>query len=125
MGSLTKYLSQKQMLFTDIHYMNCSIGSGLTVANPLLGMVALSVATSVSVYKSLVSRSNEMLTERLPYRVVIDRRELRHNGIILPSKKRLCSQNQAAGSENETRSNAVCKCITCLCTHHCINVKLL
>lgn len=105
MGSLTKYLSQKQMLFTDIHYMNCSIGSGLTVANPLLGMVALSVATSVSVYKSLVSRSNEMLTERLPYSVAIDRRELRHRSIILPSnKKKLCSQK---GSENETRSNGV------------------
>lgn len=88
-------MSQKQMLSrVIIHYMNCSIGSGLTVANPLLGMVALSVATSVSVYKSLVSRSNEMLTERLPYRVAIDRRELRHRSIILPSKKkRLCSQN--------------------------------
>ena len=48
--------------------MNWSIYSGLTVANPLLGIVALSVATSVSVYKSLVSRSSGMMTERLPYR---------------------------------------------------------
>ena len=115
MGSLTKYLSQKQMLFTVIiHYMNCSIGSVLTVANPLLGMVALSVATSVSVYKSLVSRSNEMLTERLPYRVVIDRRELRHRSIILPShvaktlrRRGLRMRLEVMGSENETRSDGV------------------